>query len=102
MMYVLCFMPDVYLLLFLRNRDAKEVPGDQEGSHVGGHIYVCWKGHFPGYNTRITALPLSCHDGKDFFLVIYFVKSSSCLVFFPSWLVVQAKPKEVHGKTGLW
>lgn len=40
MIYVLFFMPDVYSLPFLRNQDAREVPGGQEGSRVRGHIYV--------------------------------------------------------------
>lgn len=55
MIYVFCFMPDVYSLPFLKNQDAKEVLGGQEGSHVRGHIHMCfsgvplfWKMHLPG------------------------------------------------------
>ena len=40
MIYVFFFMPDVYSLPFLKNQDAKEVLGGQEGSHIRGHLYV--------------------------------------------------------------
>lgn len=42
MIYAFCFMPGVYSRPFLRNQDAKEVPGGQEGSHVRGRIYMCF------------------------------------------------------------
>lgn len=40
MIYVLCFMPDVYSLPFKKNQDTKGVLGGQEGLHVRGHICV--------------------------------------------------------------
>lgn len=41
--YVFCFMPDVYSLPFLKNQDAEEVLGGQEGSPLRGHIYVFFR-----------------------------------------------------------
>lgn len=40
MIYVLCFMPDVYSGPFLKNQETKRVLGGQEGLYVRGHIYV--------------------------------------------------------------
>lgn len=66
MIYVFCFMPDVYSLPFLKNQDAKEVLGGQEGSHVRGHTYMFFLEYLCFRRCILQEMIISYSSSEDF------------------------------------